>query len=231
MRLWAALPALLALALLSGCADTPSYRLLYPVQASKQELLRLEGTRLLLTDTAPQTALIVLNNPVSTYADIAFALENTTAAPLLLEQLPAARLKSGPLNVLEKPAYDTRLKSGERYVRPDGYERLVPQMQAFGCAAPKSADNVHPGNLASASEAVWNLYRRYREESGSAAAAYFVPIHLEPGETHGAVIRIDLPETALSKDRETMLLTLCPTGRSCEKIRLILQPLDASGKK
>ncbi len=231
MRLSAALPALLGLTLLCSCADTPSYRLLYPVQASKQEIVRLEGTRLLTTDTAPKTALIVLNNPVSAYVDIAFAIENTTAAPLLLERLPAARLKSGPLNVLEKAAYDARFKSGERYVRPDGYERLVPQMQAFGCAAPDHGDTLQEAHLDSAPKAVWNRYRRYREAGSSDAAAYFTPMRLEPGETRGAIIRIDLPETALSKQRETMLLTLCPTGRSCEKVRLVLQPLDASEAK
>lgn len=227
-RLLAPLLATLAL-VTAGCGDTePEYRLIYPIQASKQQIHRLDGVRFLSTTDSPELALIVLSNPVAdaTYVDIAFALTNTAEKPLQVDaKMLGCRTRGGALAIADRAGYEARLQKGERFRRPEGFEKLMPKMQAFGCAAPKTKDTADATALSPAQKQVWKHYRTYRETGTLESGAYFTGFTIAPGETRSAFVRVDLPRVDAKAERETMLFSLCPTDSLCKKIRLVIQPL------
>jgi len=224
----ALLPTALCLLLLGGCKEQPRYELVYPVQASKQQIHRLEGVRFVSTTDTPEISLIVLNNPVApgSFVDIAFALTNTAQTPLTLSALPQARTGKGELKVLDRSAYAARTDAGERYVRPEGFEKLMPAMQKFGCAAQKSEDTLTPFGLSASQKQLWRHYRQYQQNTYGKSDDYFDGFTLDAGETKSAFVRVELPQTSHGGERETMLFTLCPEHYACKKMRLVIQPLE-----
>ena len=213
----------------AGCGDPePQYRLVYPIQASKQQIHRLDGVRFLSTTDAPELSLIVLSNPVedAAYVDIAFALSNTTEKPLTVTaQMLGCRTRSGAAAVADRSSYEQRIGRGERYRRPEGFEKLMPKMQAFGCAAPKTKDTADKSTLTPSQKQVWKEYRIYQERGAPESSHYFSGFELEPGATQSAFVRVDLPHVDATAERETLLFSLCPPNLPCRKVRLVIQPL------
>ena len=218
--------------LFGGCKEdtnATAYHLVYPIQASKQKILRMEGTRFLTTTDTPELSAIVLNNPVAErgFADIAFSITNASEHPLKLAPgMLEVRTKQGVLPLTAKSAYEAYVAKGGRYRLPEGYEALMPKMQAFGCAAPKSEDNIDPATLLPSQKQIWKHYRRYRDAGVLDASEYFEGFTVAPGATRSAFFRVTLPAVDLDAERETMLVSLCPEEHSCKKIRLVIQPLD-----
>lgn len=213
---------------IAGCKEQPAYELVYPVQASKQQIHRIDGVRFISTTDTPELSLIILNNPVPSgaFADIAFSITNSGGTSLKLTRMPQGRIKSGPLPVLGKESYEKRISLGERYLRPEGYEKLMPAMQKFGCAAQKSENTTSPFDLTASQKQVWKHYKRYQTDGTLDSGDYFEGFTLAPGETKSAFVRIDLPKLETGSERETMLFTLCPEEHSCKKVRLVIQPLN-----
>jgi hypothetical protein len=213
----------------AGCSDPePEYRLIYPIQASKQQIHRLEGVRFLSTTDAPELSIIVLSNPVkdATYVDIAFAVTNTTAAPLrVAPEMLGLRTRGGALTVNDRSGYEARIRQGERFRRPEGFDKLMPKMQAFGCAAPNTKDTADKASLTPSQKQVWKHYRNYLAAGALEARDYFTGFELNPGETRSAFVRADLPYVDAKAERETMLFSLCPERAPCRKVRLVIQPL------
>jgi hypothetical protein len=213
----------------AGCSEAePEYRLIYPIQASKQQLHRLDGVRFLSTTDAPELSLIVLSNPVedAAFVDIAFAVTNTT--PELLTVTPKmlnCRTKSGSMTIADRSGYEQRIANGEHYRRPEGFDKLMPKMQAFGCAAPNTRDTADKASLKPSQKQAWKHYRNYLATGAPDAGDYFTGFELNPGETRSAFVRIDLPRVDAEAERETMLFSLCPADLPCRKVRLVIQPL------
>jgi len=73
-----------------ACSNKPkTYHLLYPIEASKQEVLRLDGYRFLSSSLVSPASVVVLSNPVQNggYIDFTFALSNTSKKTMLVPSL------------------------------------------------------------------------------------------------------------------------------------------------
>ena len=223
---------LLTALLIGGCKEesaNSAYNLVYPIQASKQKILRMDGTRFLTTTDTPELSAIVLNNPVAErgFADIAFAITNMTETPIkVTRQMLELRTKQGVLPLETKSAYEAYIADGRRFITPEGYEALMPKMQAFGCAAPKSEDDIAPDALSASQKQVWKQYKRYRGSGVLDTSEYFESFTLAPGTTRSAFFRVNIPAVDRGSERETMLFSLCPEGHACKKLRLVIQPLE-----
>jgi hypothetical protein len=208
---------------LSACNETKHYHLLYPIEASKQEVLRIQGYRFLSSTLASPASILVLSNPVENggFADFALAITNNSDTPLSLSEkdLVIKMSRQGTLKMLSPQEYS----SSKVYARPDGFERLSPQMQAFGCAAANTEDNIRPAAFNASQSWVWEQHLRYpfkKEE------LYLETLEIPSGATKGVLFRVSFPELAEDFEQATVLVHLNVTHQEEYKFKFILQSLQ-----
>ncbi len=209
--------------LLSACNETKRYQLLYPIEASKQEVLRIQGYRFLYSTLASPASILVLSNPVENggFADFALAITNNSDKTLQLsrEDLVIKMSKHGELKTISLGEYT----SAEIYTKPDGFERLSPKMQAFGCAAANTKDNVTPATFNATQSWVWKkhlLYPFKKEE------LYLETLEIPSGETKGTLFRVHFPELRKDFEQATVLVHLKVKDQEGYKFKFILQSLQ-----
>ena len=125
----------------------------------------------------------------------------------------------GELELISSQEY----ASAEIYEKPEGFERLSPKMQAFGCAAANTSDNITPAAFNASQTWVWEkhlLYPFKKEE------LYLTSLDIPAGETGGTLFRVRFP--LLSKDFEqaTVLVHLKVNGQEGYRFKFILQSLQ-----
>ena len=208
---------------LGGCNEPKPYYLLYPIEASKQDLLRIQGYRFLSSSLHSPASILVLSNPVQNggFADFAFAITNNSEKMMQVREkdLIIKMSKYGELEMLSNEKYT----SAQIYTKPEGFDRLSPKMQAFGCAATNTKDNIETAAFNTSQSWVWDKHLRYpfkKEE------LYLKRLDIPVGETKGAIFRVRFP--ALPKDfqQSTILLHLKMSGDEGYKFKFILQSLQ-----
>lgn len=209
----------------TACGEDKSYSLLYPIEASKQSVSLIEGYRFLSSETNSPFAVIVLSNPVEngSYADLAFAISNRGDKPISidLDDIIVKMRGAGELRVSTKRAY----AHAKPYKRPESFESLSPKMQAFGCAAANTKDNIGVSSFNEAQSWVWNRHKEYpfiRPE------LYLEALTIPSGQTKGVLFRIQLPEMDKSFDQSTILIQIKTKKEEEElyRFKLVLQSLS-----
>ena len=116
-----------------GCEHKVNYHLLYPVQASKQNIIRLEGFRFLSSELKSPASMFILSNPVADDGFVDFALALTNKSGKLMTLSPKNILvrlsKHGKLQVLNATEYAL----SKAYVKPKNISSLAPKMKEYGC--------------------------------------------------------------------------------------------------
>lgn len=208
---------------LGACDASENYHLLYPIEASKQEVLRIQGYRFLYSTLDSPAAILVLSNPVKNggFADFALAIANNSDKTLYLstKDLVIKMSKYGELGMLSSEAY----ASAPVYKKPDGFDRLSPKMQAFGCAASNTKDNVTPATFTAAQLWVWKKHLLYPFKDQK---LYLKSLAIPSGETAGTVFRVRFPELTGDFEQATLLLHLKVNGKEGYKFKFILQSLQ-----
>lgn len=208
---------------LSACDDTENYHLLYPIEASKQEVLRIQGYRFLSSTLDSPASILVLSNPVKNggFADFALSLTNNSDKTLHLrtEDLVIKMSKYGELKILSSEGY----ASAPVYKKPDGFDRLSPKMQAFGCAASNTKDNITSATFTASQLWVWKKHLLYPFKDQE---LYFNSLDVPPGETSGALFRVNFPVLAKDFEQATVLLHLKVNEKKGYKFKFILQSLQ-----
>lgn len=209
--------------MLSGCDESKSYNLLYPIEASKQEVLRIQGYRFLSSTLDSPASILVLSNPVENggFADFAFSMTNNSAQTLHLSQknLLIKMSRHGELELISSQDY----ASAEIYEKPEGFDTLSPKMQAFGCAAANTKDNIDAADFNPSQSWVWDKHVRYpfkKEE------LYLKTLKIPSGETRGAIFRVHLPVLSKSFEQSTILVHLKVNRQEGYKFKFILQSLQ-----
>lgn len=209
--------------ILGACDETENHHLLYPIEASKQEVLRIQGYRFLSSTLDSPASILVLSNPVKNggFADFAFSITNNSDKTLHLstEDLVIKMSQHGELEMISSEEY----ASAPVYKKPDGFDRLSPKMQAFGCAAPNTKDNITPTTFNASQLWVWKKHLLYPFKDQK---LYLKRLTIPSRETSGAIFRVRFP--ALTKDFEqaTVLLDLKVNGKEGYKFKFILQSLQ-----
>jgi hypothetical protein len=109
------------------------------------------------------------------------------------------------------------------YEKPDGFERLSSKMQAFGCAASNTNDNITPDAFNASQSWVWEKRPSYPAKEQK---LYFKHLHIPSGETAGTVFRVRFPELSENFEQATVLLHLKVNGKEGYKFKFILQSLQ-----
>lgn len=208
--------------MLTACDEPRAYYLLYPIEASKQDVLRLQGYRFLSSNLDSPASIIVLSNPVENggFADFAFAITNNSDKTIHLseEDFTIKMREKGELELLSSRAYD----QAKVYKKPEGFDRLAPKMQAFGCAAANTEDNIHTAAFNASQSWVWDKHLRYPFKEPE---LYLKGLEIPAAQTRGAVFRIAFPELAESFEQSTILVQLKVPGHDEYRFKFILQSL------
>ncbi len=207
---------------LGACDETENYHLLYPIEASKQEVLRIQGYRFLSSTLDSPASILVLSNPVKNggFADFAFSITNNSDKSLHLstEDLVVKMSKYGELETISSEEY----ASAPVYKKPDGFDRLSPKMQAFGCAASNTKDNITPATFSASQLWVWKKHLLYPFKDQK---LYLKSLDIPSGKTSGAIFRVRFPALAKDFEQATLLLHLKVDGKKGYKFKFILQSL------
>jgi hypothetical protein len=208
---------------LSACNESTGYHLLYPIEASKQEVLRIQGYRFLSSTLESPASILVLSNPVENggFADFALAITNNNNKTMQVSEkdLVVKMSKHGELEVISNEKY----ASAQIYTKPEGFDRLSPKMQAFGCAAANTEDNVTPTTFNAAQLWVWKKHLRYPFKDQN---IYLKSLTIPSKETAGAIFRVRFPALAKDFEQATVLLHLKVSGQEGYKFKFILQSLQ-----
>lgn len=208
---------------LGACDETKNYHLLYPIEASKQEVLRIQGYRFLSSTLHSPASVLVLSNPVENggFSDFAFSITNNSDQTLHLstEDLVVKMSKYGDLETISSEEY----VSAPVYEKPDGFDRLSPKMQAFGCAASNTKDNITPATFSASQLWVWKKHLLYPFKDQK---LYLKDLTIASGETSGAIFRVRFPALAKDFEQATVLLHLKVNGEKGYKFKFILQSLQ-----
>ena len=222
-RIFRALVLLVLALVLSACNETKGYHLLYPIEASKQEVLRIQGYRFLSSTRESPASILVLSNPVENggFADFAFSMTNNSDKTLHLDMqdLVVKMSKHSDLEILSSQQY----ASAQIYKKPEGFDRLSPKMQAFGCAAANTKDNITPTTFNATQLWVWKKHLLYPFKDQK---LYLKSLTIPSGETAGAIFRVRFPALAKDFEQATVLLHLKVSGQEGYKFKFILQLLQ-----
>ena len=218
-----ALSFILLTIVFSACNESTGYHLLYPIEASKQEVLRIQGYRFLSSTLDSPASILVLSNPIENggFADFAFSMTNNGDKTVHLSEndLVIKMSKSGDLAMLTSEEY----ASAQLYIKPEGFNRLSPKMQAFGCAAANTKDNITPTTFNATQLWVWKKHLLYPFKDQK---LYLKSLTIPSGETAGAIFRVRFPALAKDFEQATVLLHLKVSGQEGYKFKFILQLLQ-----
>ncbi len=208
---------------LGACNEAKSHHLLYPIEASKQEVLRIQGYRFLSSTLHSPASILVLSNPVENggFADFAVSITNNSNTRLQLsgKDLVIKMSKYGELEMLSNEDY----VSAPVYKKPDGFEKLSPKMQAFGCAASNTKDNITPAYFNASQSWVWDKHLLYPFKKED---LYLKNLDISSGKTAGAIFRVRFPELAKDFEQATVLVHLKVKNHEGYKFKFILQSLQ-----
>jgi len=208
--------------ILSACDEVKTYNLLYPIEASKQDVLRLQGYRFLSSSLDSPASILVLSNPVKNgeFADFAFAMTNRSDKALHLSNTDfiLKMSKHGKLLFVSSEEY----AQAQNYKKPEGFDKLSPKMQAFGCAATSHKDNIEPSSFNPSQRWVWERHLEYPFKKQE---IYIKNLDISPGETKGGIFRIKLPEMSENFEQSTILIHLKIPGHNEYRFKFILQSL------
>lgn len=209
--------------IITACAENKTYQLLYPIEASKQNILRLEGYRFLSSTLRIPSSILVLSNPIENggFAEFAFALTNKSTE--LIHLRPAdflVKLRDhGKLEVITAQTY----AQAEAYTKPKGFEKLSPKMKAYGCAAANTEDNINVSSFDATQDWVWSKHQHYPFKQND---LYLKDIEIAAGETKGIIFRIKLPLMLKDFKQSTILVQIKGEGYETYKFKFILQSLE-----
>ncbi len=215
------IPFVIFVFLFGACSEPRSYHLLYPIEASKQELSRIQGYRFLSSTLDSPVSILVLSNPVENggFAELAFALSNNHEHTVHISEkdFTIKMSKHGDLELISPLNY----AQSKSYQKPEGFDRLSPKMQAFGCSATKTEDNIDISSLNASQAWVWDRHLQYPFKRPE---LYLKDLEVLAGETAGAVLRIALPEMAEDFEQSTLLVKLT-IEEDVYRFKFILQSL------
>jgi len=208
--------------LLTACNEPPTYHLLYPIEASKQKVSRLDGYRFLSSTLPSPASIIVLSNPVENggFLDFAFALTNNSDKNIHLssKDFIFKLSKIGNLTLLAPIEY----KNSPAYKEPDGYDTLTPKMQAYGCVGSNTKDNVSPSAFNASESWVWQRHLQYPFKRGE---LYLQDLEIQPKETKGVIWRLKIPHLADDFEEGTVYIKFDLNGEAY-RFKFILQSLS-----
>lgn len=214
--------SLVLLLSLAGCSSPKQYHLLYPIQASKQEVLRLDGFRFLSSESKSPIALMILSNPIedASFVDVIFAYQNNGKQTINItpKDISIKMRGVGELSLLSKEEY----QKGEGFKKPEGFDNLTPKMKAYGCAAPSSKDNTSVATLSLSQKWVWDEHMSYPFKDDT---LYLENLRIKPGEMKGALIRFKLPKTDENFEQSTLLIKFTLEDKIRNHFKFILQSL------
>ena len=207
----------------SACNESTGYHLLYPIEASKQEVLRIQGYRFLSSTLDSPASILVLSNPIENggFADFAFSMTNNSDRTVHLSEKDFVIKMSeyGELAMLASEEYT----SAQIYIKPDGFERLSPKMQAFGCAAANTKDNINTSSFNASQSWVWDKHLLYPFKKEK---LYLKTLDIPAGETKGAIFRVHFPLLAKDFEQATVLVHLKVKNIEEYRFKFILQSLQ-----
>jgi hypothetical protein len=207
----------------SACNESTGYHLLYPIEASKQEVLRIQGYRFLSSTLDSPASILVLSNPIENggFADFALSITNNSNNTLHLsgKDLVIKMSKYGELEMLSNEKYT----SAQTYTKPKGYERLSPKMQAFGCAATNTKDNIKTSSFNASQSWVWDKHLLYPFKKEK---LYLKTLDIPAGETKGTIFRVHFPLLAEDFKQATVLVHLKVKNHEEYRFKFILQSLQ-----
>lgn len=217
------LPFIILLAFsLNAYFEEKEYHLLYPIAASKQEVLRIHGYRFLSSNLDSTASILVLSNPVENggFADFALALTNNRNKSIHLSQKDfIIKMRGiGELQLVSLKGYE----QAGNYIKPEGFDRLSPKMQAFGCSDTKTKDNIEESSFNTSQAWVWDKHSRYPFKD---TALYLNTLDIPAGETKGAIFRIKIPQMDEAFEQSTILVHLKIPQQDGYKFKFILQSL------
>lgn len=229
MGKWYTISFIMGLLVLVGCSSTkevlkdehkPSYELVFPLHASAQDVIRLEGYRFLSSTMDSPASLLMLSNPVRSdgFIDIAFAMTNNSTKTVVLKRkdLLIKISKKGKVNPLSKEDY----AKGDVYQKPKNLDSLIPKMELLGCSPRDNSSNIEPSALNQAQKWVWDRYKRYPFKDDS---IYFETLHIEKGETKGGILRIKLPVFSVDQDGTALYIKVDTGVQEAYKFRFMMQ--------
>lgn len=213
---------LIALAFsITACNETKSYNFLYPIEASNQDVLRIEGYRFLSSTLPSAASILVLSNPIKNagFIDFAFAMTNNQKDSIHLSKKDflIKISKLGTLKLLSNKEYT----QAQIYIRPKGFDTLSPKMQAFGCSSTNTKDNRTKAQLNPPQVWVWDKHLKYPFKDQD---LYLNDLEILAGETKGTIFRINLPKLPEDFEQATLLIRL-DTQESEYRFKFILQSL------
>lgn len=216
------IPFVILVFILSACNESKSYHLLYPIEASKQELSRIQGYRFLSSTLDSPASILVLSNPIEngSFVDFAFALSNNhkNSVHISEKDFSIKISKHGDLELVSLPNY----AQSKPYKKPEGFDTLTPKMQAFGCSTTNMTDNIEISSFNASQSWVWDKHLQYpfvRPE------LYLKKLEILAGETKGAIFRIALPEMPKDFEQATLLVKL-KIEEDAYRFKFILQSLQ-----
>jgi len=209
--------------LFTACNDTKSYHILYPIQASKQEVLRLDGFRFLASDQKSPIAIMILSNPVEngSFVEAIFAYTNHTKNVMHIKasDIVVKMRKKGVLSVLTKKEYE----ASAVYKKVEAISDLTPKMKAYGCAPDASENNTAVATMTPEQKLVWQKHLAYPFKD---EALYLETLVIQPGESKVALIRFNLPQTDTTFKQAIILMKFTLEDKKRHHFKFVLQSLD-----
>ncbi len=209
--------------LLSSCETPKRYLLLYPIQASKQSVLRLQGQRFLSSELSSPASILILNNPIQNggFVDIALAISHQDTRPrsLKIKNISAQLSQIGHLKLLSYQEY----QMAPSYTNPHLSAALMPKMKDYGCASDHQDDNINLQSFSASQAWVWKQHLRYPFKDDS---LYLKTLNFEGNSTQGAIFRVKIPEVSTAFEQTTLFIKLNFEGHEDYKFRFILQALN-----
>ena len=216
---------LLTLSLLLSSCETPSerYLLLYPIQASKQSVLRLEGQRFLSSELSSPASILILNNPIQNggFVDIALAITHheTRSRTLHPKDISVQLSQKGHLKLLNHQEY----QMASPYTKPNLSAALLPKMKSYGCASNHHADNINQQSFSASQAWVWKRHLRYPFKDDT---LYLKRVKFEANSTQGAIFRVELPKMPTTFEQATLFIKVSFEDHEDYRFKFILQALN-----
>ncbi len=208
---------------LNAYFEEKEYHLLYPIAASKQEVLHIHGYWFLSSNLYSTASILVLSKPVENggFADFALAITNNGDHTIHLSKKDfIIKMRAvGELEILSSKTY----AQGREYIRPEGFDTLAPKMQAYGCAASNTKDNIQEEAFNTSQAWVWDKHKKYPFKD---TELYLKSLDIPSKQTKGTIFRIALPKLDKDFKQSTILVDVSIEGKSEYKFKFILQSLE-----
>ncbi|HFU74418.1 MAG TPA: hypothetical protein ENK65_02570 [Helicobacteraceae bacterium] len=209
--------------LFSACQEKPSYQILYPIEASKQKVLRLDGFRFLSSEHKSPISIMVLSNPIAagSFVEAVFSYTNNSNTIMQIHpnDITIKMRNYGMLQLLTKHEYDTAVP----YQKIAAITNLTPKMKSYGCAPDATQNNITVESMNPSQKQIWQEHLEYPFEK---SALYLDTLSIKPQETKTALIRFKLPQTAADFDQSIILIKFSLADKQRHHFKFVLQSLD-----